>query len=165
VAACSGGNGGYIPPVPEPNVAQTVGIDTDEHLLPNPGAGAGVFVEYAAGGTWHIFTTCDTTQSHFTCGWDLVASIDPSQPLSVVEQADVDKRDQVRSVDKGAVRLVFDTATDIDGVHLSAPPGQSLELDVLLDGQHDASLVSWVSGAAVHLGAPSDPVEFAPTTP
>jgi hypothetical protein len=165
LAACSGGSGGYVPPVAEPGLVQTVGVDTGEQLVPNPGGGAGVFVEYAAGGTWHVFTTCDTTQSNFTCGWDLVASIDRSASLSVTEQAEVDKGDQVLRVDKGAVRLLFDTAMDVDGVHLSAPPGKSLELDVILDGNHDASLVSWVTGGAVHLGAPSDPIQFAPTAP
>jgi len=167
---CSGGDAGYVPiGAYDPATSNILveSIDTGEHLDATPGKGAGVFVEYDAGGNWHIFATCDTDTPQsggYSCAWDLVASVDPALDLTVVDQADLEASDAVYRLDKGALRLVFQTDVDTDGVRLSAPSGKELSLDVVLDGSHDASLVSWVSKQTVQTGT-SDPVDFAPTSP
>lgn len=164
--ACGDDGGGYRPPYDGPTNVLSVDIDTDAQLTAEGGKGAGLFVEYAAGGKWHVFAACDTTQSGYDCTWDVVASIPSTkQALAVPDQTGLDADDSVIRVDKGAVRLFFRTTTELDAVRMTAPAGEPLQLDVILDGLHDASLVSWVGGGAVHVQAPSDPVTFVPTAP
>src|SRR5215203_6098012 len=45
-------------------------IDTDELLDVDPGVGAGAFIEYETGGTYHVTTSCDVGQGA-DCYWDL----------------------------------------------------------------------------------------------
>jgi hypothetical protein len=184
LAGCSDDSGGYVPLYGTSQVpVQTVGIDTDASLAVDAGKGVGVFVEYGKGGTWHISATCDTLvntcntpDGGCACVWDLVASVDLPQTLTVSDQkTEFDAaNDSVSQNDAGSVRVIFgDNADNIDGVKLAAPAGATLTLDVFLDGMHDVDLdgtfygsyIQWVSGGAANAGAPSDPVAFAPSTP
>src|SRR6185295_8574160 len=61
------------PAGPAPSV-QNAPIDTGAALDTQPGQGAGVFIEYAAGGKWHLFTSCDTVKSGFGCIWDIIVT-------------------------------------------------------------------------------------------
>ena len=49
-------------------------IDTGVGLETDPGRGVGAFVEYAEGGSWRLFTSCDTLISGFVCLWDVIVS-------------------------------------------------------------------------------------------
>jgi hypothetical protein len=143
-----------------------VDIDTDAPALTtDAGDGAGVFVEYMDGGAYHVFSTCDTNKSGYSCQWAIVASIDPTLSLQVTDDGDLEGDDTITRVDEGAVRLVFNSDADFDGAVLSAPAGEKLRLNVVLDGCYDSSLVSWVSNGSIVSGAPSDPVDFVPTSP
>lgn len=149
---------------------RSVDIETGEMLTADPGQGAGVFVEYAAGGAYHVFSTCDTKLSNDRCQWLMVASIDPTLSLSVKDDGDLeyddpDYPDAITRVDQGAVRLSFDVGDDFDGAVLTVPPGEKLRLNVMLDGCYTTNLVSWISGTTVENGAPTDPVDFVPTSP
>jgi hypothetical protein len=165
-AVACGDGGNPPPPYSPPGNVLSVDIDTDAQLQAEGGKGAGLFVEYATGGKWHVFAACDTTQSGFDCTWDLVVSLpDAKQALTVSDKTDLDASDAVLRVDEGALRLFFRTSTEVDGVRLSAPAGQQLQVDVILDGVHDGSFVNWVGGGAAKAGAPSDPIIFLPTAP
>jgi len=142
-----------------------VDIDTGETLTADAGQGAGLFVEYVTGGAYHVFSTCDTDKSGFSCEWRMVASVDPTLALSVKDDGDLEKDDVITRIDKGAVNLLFNSDSDFDGAVLTVPAGEKLRLNVLLDGAVDASLVNWVSDGSVRTGAPSDPVDFVPTSP
>jgi hypothetical protein len=158
-------DGYYSQPV-GPTNALSMDIDTGAQLKSDPGKGVGVFAEYTAGGEWLVWTTCDTTSSGYLCGFDILASVKPTETLAVEDQtSDLEAPDQVVRVDQGAVRLVLQTGTDTDGVWLTAPAGEALELDVEWDGESAGSTLSWPRGGAVQIGAPSNPVELVPTTP
>jgi hypothetical protein len=145
---------------------QTVSIETGEMLTADPGQGAGVFVEYAAGGAYHVFSTCDTSTSGFDCQWAMIASIDPTLSLTFKDDGDLESDDSITRVDKGAVKLLFNSGADFDGAVLTVPPGEKLRLNVMLDGCYTSNLVSWISnGTTVQNGAPTDPVDFVPTSP
>src|SRR5882672_3572150 len=60
--APGGGNGGKTTPI----LAE---VDTDQTLNANPGEGVGIYAEYATGGHWYIWWTCDTNQdaTHRPC--------------------------------------------------------------------------------------------------
>jgi hypothetical protein len=148
------------------NQVQRVDIETGEMLTADPGQGAGVFVEYAAGGAYHVFSTCDTNTSGFSCQWLMIASIDPTLSMTVKDDGDLESDDSITRVDKGAVKLLFNSGADFDGAVLTVPPGEKLRLNVMLDGCYTTNLVSWISsGTTVQNGAPTDPVDFVPTSP
>lgn len=160
--ACTSTPDGYVPLADyAPNNVLAVDIDTGAQLSLDPGQGVGVAVQYAAGGTWTIATACDTLKSNYTCAWDLVVSVPLPNPLEPLGNADP----RVYRVDPGALRIVVPSQSGADSFSFSAPPGVTLELDVVWDGQHDASMVSWVEGGALKTGAPSNPVDFRPTSP
>ncbi len=145
---------------------QHVDIETGEMLTADPGQGAGVFVEYAAGGEYHVFATCDTSTSGLSCQWVMVTSIDPTLSLGAKDDGTLEDDDSITRVDKGAVRLLFNSGSDFDGAVLTVPPGEKLRLNVMLDGCYTTNLVSWISsGTMVQNGAPTDPVDFVPSSP
>jgi hypothetical protein len=166
----------YSQPSSGPTNVLKMDIDTGGHLVADPGKAVGIFAEYTAGGQWLLWTTCDTTSSGYLCGFDIVASVKAGEALAVENQtADLEDTDKVLRVDDGAVRLIFETDTDTDGVWLTAPAGETLELDAELDGGDPVicdrntgvcqQIVSWPSGGAVQVGAPSNPVDLVPTAP
>jgi hypothetical protein len=157
---------GYVQPQADPVQVFAVDVDTGETLEGHPGQGYGVFVEYAAGGDWHLWTTCDSDVTGYACRWDLIASVDATSTLEVTDKTELEAPDQVLRIHQGAVRLVFQTDSDTDGVRLAATPGEPLSLDLEWDGPFiPSSTLSWFGGGAVHSGAPSNPVDLMPTTP
>lgn len=166
LSACGPTPTGYVEPQGDPVHVYSVTVDTGETLVAQPGQGYGVFVEYAAGGEWHVFTTCDADVTGYSCAWDLIASVDGTETLAVTDQTDLEAPDKVLRIDPAAVRLVFQTDSDTDGVRLTGTPGEPLSLDLEWDGPFAASsTLSWFGGGAVHTGAPSDPVDLTPTAP
>jgi hypothetical protein len=179
VAGCSGSDVYYAPiGAPPPTVIRTVTIRTDWFVTPlNQGQEAGLYVDYKAGGEWRIQATCNVLESYPCefdtsqdctpppCAWDLVATA-RSGPLDFVA-AGLDPEDRIYRANDGAIRLYFDTTTEIDSVRLLADPGEGLQLDVLLDYYNDVAVVSWTEEDAdeVTTGAPSNPVVFSPTAP
>jgi hypothetical protein len=179
VAGCGGSDVYYAPVgVSSPSVIHTVDVATDVVVTPDePGKGAGLFVDYAAGGKWRIQTTCNVLDTRPCdvdpsqdcqpppCPWDVVATA-LSGSLDV-QGAEIDETDRIFRVNEASVRLMFDTAAEIDSVRLSADPGERLQLDVYLDYIYDATRVSWATqdGTIETDGAPSNPVVFSPTAP
>jgi hypothetical protein len=179
VAGCGGSDIYYTPVgVSAPTVIRTVTIGTDVVVTPDePGLGAGLFVDYMAGGSWRIQTTCnvleklpcdfDPSQECLPppCPWDVVVTA-LSGTLEVTG-AEIDPSDRIFRANDGAVRLMLETADEIDAVHLAAEPGEKLQIDVFLDFFYDASRVSWAGedGTIETNGAPSNPVVFLPTAP
>jgi len=160
---------------PTPNVTNA-GIDTGQMLETDPGHGAGVFVEYAAGGTWHVFTTCDTAVSHVDCNWDIVVtSVGPSSTALGTLTADNLESEDDLFKDNGAAHLVAFTSIDTDGFFVSGAPGATLRVDALLDALSTETLdqardrtrrfIFWIGGGGVQAGAPSNPLDLTPTTP
>lgn len=160
------GYGGPTGSAPYPVNVLTVDIDTDALLQGLPGEEVAVNVAYGAGGLWHIETTCDTPQSGYACDWDIVVSLGGSHPLETIDG-------RATRVDGGAFRLVLPGQTSGDVSEFTGPPGESLRVDVILDGVHgnwanhdlDAWMVGWVEDNTAKYGAPSNPVDFLPTTP
>jgi hypothetical protein len=180
LTACSGGADTYYLPYAGggSSTIRTISIETNWGANPDEPTGnaAGVWVDYVTGGSWRVRTTCNLEHPCDSdpsgkcpsppCAWDIVTTIQ-SGSLEV-SGADVLPEDSVYRVSDTSVRLVFQTAEEIDGVALKSDPGAELSLDVMLDGQYDSSFVNWIAEGdttAVSTGAPSDPVVFAPSTP
>lgn len=152
-----------LEPDPPHNVL-TVDIDPDVMITPDPGKEVALHVAYSSFGAWLLESTCDTLQSGIPCDWDLVVSVPEPGELSTTDSRAI-------RIDPSSLRIVIPGQTSSDAIELIAPPGERLELDVMLDGVHDgwadysldAWMVNWIEGGIVQLGAPSNPVRFAPT--
>lgn len=175
---CGGSDVYYAPVgVVSPSSIRTVDIASDVVVTPDePGKGVGLFVDYLAGGKWRIQTTCNVLEvvpcdadpsqdcQPTPCPWDVVATA-LSGTLEV-QGAELDATDRIFRVNDASVRLVVETAAEIDSVRLLADPGEHLQLDVYLDGLYDATFVSWANqDGTITSNPPSDPVVFSPTSP
>jgi len=155
-----------VTPPPVEREPMLVSIETDVSLESVPGDGVGVFVEYYPGGTYRIWTTCDTNYSGVSCPIDVYMSIDSSSTFGAVSGVDLEGADFINVDDTyGTVDLHVETASDIDSAEIDVTPGAILRLEVLVDGVPQPRFVYWFGNGVLHKGAPTSPVDFAPTVP
>ena len=148
---------------PTPAIAD-VSIDPGAAMAANPGEGVGIYVEYAGGGHWNVFTTCDTAISGASCNFDLVVTSDQSLTIGAVEGSDLGPTDSLTLESDGTIRLVADTDFGMNGFSFDADPGAAIELDALLDGEAQPRFVYAVSDGELLNGVPSNPVDFTPSS-
>ena len=148
-------------PAPTPTVEEAA-IDTDRLLDIAPGAGAGVFIEYEAGGTYHLTTSCDVGQGG-DCLWDIVVTPLANAALLSVAPLGLESDDSVTLGSGNQVRLVANTGKDFDGFSFQTDPGAAIELDALLDDGPGNRYMFWVGDGALHSGAPSNPIDLVPS--
>ncbi|WP_437625443.1 hypothetical protein [Sorangium sp. So ce1151] len=160
-----GDDGDNDSPPPPTNDPLLVSIDTDAVLNSEPGEGVGIFVEYTAGGTWKLWTTCDTNQSKVVCSFDLYASVDTSSELLDIVGSDLEKTDATRLVDEGIAYFHAETGADIDAMTFTTTKGAVVRLEAYLDGAQEPRFVYWFGDGVLHEGAPSNPLDFEPTEP
>jgi hypothetical protein len=144
-----------------------VAIVTGQTLSTDLGKGAGVFVEYAGAGQWHVWTSCDSLLvSGSQCRYDLFftpesgstiagAKLDPSVG-SVSSTSTSAEAHVITTTGSNAVDLVLST------------PGSGLMIEARIDGDPDPHIFYWAGpeGAGViHQGAPTNPALFVPTAP
>ncbi len=139
-------------------------IDTDQLLEAKAGEGAGVFVEYEAGGAYHVSTACDSYNG-IPCYWDIVVRSLDGAKISSVSPGDLERNDNLTFGADDELGLVAVTGEDYDGFSLQTAPGAALSVDVLLDGGCGNQYLFWVGDGAVYGGAPSNPVYLVPSSP
>lgn len=150
--------------------AASAWIETDERLEAAPGEGAGVFVEYESGGRWHVWLTCDTSVTGRPCHFDVFAQALGASIGNVVGES-LSPGDAVYHDCSDTAQLMTSTRATISGMYFDAPPGATIQLDVLLDGAPYPELVYWYGKhrkgdrSDVRYGAPGNPVAFTPTRP
>jgi hypothetical protein len=157
---------GYSPPPggqPPTDVGtiESAIIDTDQTLDFESGKGAGIFVEYESGGTYHVTTSCDVDQGD--CFWDIIAMPLDRAEVKSVAPADLESDDSVTFGAGNQVRLAAYTLSDFDGFTLKTEPGAALEIDALLDDLPGNRYVFWVGDGALRSGAPSNPMDLVPS--
>jgi hypothetical protein len=150
--------GGSAPP--PSSVIEAATIDVDQTLDVDAGAGAGIFIEYEAGGTYHFTTSCDTGLGD--CYWDIIVTPLDGAKLKSTAPAGLESDDSI-SVGDNRARLVAYTGADFDGFTLETEPGAAIELDGLLDNENANRYFFWVGDGALHNGAPSNPVDLVPS--
>jgi hypothetical protein len=139
-------------------------IDTGATINVSAGAGVGVFVQYATGGQWTITTACDTNSSGFGCNFDLfVSGVDPSTTINNPQGQSLSGADTVDLQADGSVHLGTNTSTGLDGLTFTTTPGATIELETFLDGVPQPRFVYWVGDRVLHEGAPTDPIDLAPS--
>ena len=138
-------------------------IDVDRQIEVDPAGGAGVFVEYAAGGHWHVRTSCDTGRG--PCPWDVLVSPDAGHALSNVAPEALESNDSLHEYasSPGSWQLTAYTSSDLDGFTFDTDPGAAVEVDALLDGVCAVGYFYWVGDGALHSGSPSNPLFLVPS--
>ena len=162
----SGGGDGSQPPPDQTLTAnpQKVAIDTGATLTSPGGGGVGVFVQYASGGHWTFTTACDTTTSGVSCGFDLFLSgVDPATVLSNPKGQALEATDNIEILADGSLHFQAITSTGLDGLTFDATPGADIQLEMYLDTQPQPRFVYWIGDKVLHTGAPTDPVDLAPS--
>lgn len=149
------------PPPPSGPIEQAV-IDTDQLLDVEPGEGAGAFIEYESGGTYHVTTSCDVT-SGVDCLWDIVVTPLDGAPIYTIAPFDLETDDSLTFGEVNRLRLIAYTGDDFDGFDFLTDPGAAVEVDVFLDDGAGNKFLFWVGDGAVHNGAPSNPVDLVPS--
>lgn len=154
------GDPGY-PPSSSGNIEEAT-IDADQLLEIDPGAGAGAFIEYETGGTYHVTTSCDVGQGG-DCYWDIVVTPLADAALLSVSPFDLESDDSVVLGSGNQVRMVARTGKDLDGFSFQTDPGAAIEFDALLDDGPGNRYLFWVGDGALHSGAPSNPIDLVPS--
>ena len=151
----------YPPPTSSVNIEEAT-IDTDQLLEIDPGDGAGAFVEYETGGTYHVTTSCDVGQGG-DCYWDILVTPLGDASLLSVSPFDLESDDSVVLGFGNQLRMVAKTGKDLDGFSFQTEPGAAIELDALLDDGPGNRYLFWVGDGALHSGAPSNPIDLVPS--
>jgi len=139
-------------------------IDVDAQIDTRPGEGAGVFVEYAAGGHWVVRTTCDI-ENGTPCAWDIIVTPEDGRSISNVQPENLEATDSVGTYPQfpRSYQLIAQTSGDLDGFSFDTEPQSAVSVDVFLDEACALPYVFWVGEGAIHTGAPSNPIVLIPT--
>jgi hypothetical protein len=156
-----------VPTVPAPTLdtPKQVAITPGKTLNAVAGDGVGIFVEYAEGGHWHVWTTCDTNKSKLPCDFEAFAIPAKGAKISNVQAEMPESGDVAEKLKDGSAHLSVSTSTELDGMTFDATPGAVVELEVYFDGVPDSRVVFWYGSDTLHTGAPTDPVDFLPDAP
>ncbi|HEY0466595.1 MAG TPA: hypothetical protein VGC79_20445 [Polyangiaceae bacterium] len=142
-------------------------IDTDAKIETRPGASAGVFVEYGAGGHWRLLTTCDTANNVPPCGWDIIITPEDGRSISNVAPEDLETNTDSVGIYpeyEHSYHLLAETGDDLDGITFDTEPGTAIAVDAFLDGKCALPYFFWVGDGAAHTGSPSNPLVLIPTS-
>ena len=141
-------------------------IDVGAHIETQPGQGAGLYVEYAAGGHWLLRTTCDSVANGTPCDWDVIVTPEDGRSISNVAEEDLEPAtDSVGIYPEypSSYQLLAHTSDDIDGISFDTEPGTAIQVDSYLDGSCALPYFFWVGDGAAHTGSPSNPLVLIPT--
>jgi hypothetical protein len=153
------------PPPPPVDDISTVYIDTNASMETDPGYGVGLYVQYADGGHWTVYTSCDTAFDGAECEFDVVIAPEYGLDFYSVSAQDFESADMVEFYEDGSLHMVVYTTYGLNGVSFQTEPGASIQVDTLLDGYDAPEFVYSVSRGVVREGVDTNPVEFVPDLP
>ena len=144
--------------------AKAVAIDTDATLETEAGQGAGVLVEYMAGGHWHIWTVCDTAISGYSCEFDITGQAIGANVSNLLAE-ELESGDVATSYCADTAILGATTRVDFDGIWFDTHAGATVRVTAALGQTLYENVFFWKSGGVVHEDANANPVEFTPLAP
>jgi hypothetical protein len=159
-----GTNGNSITPV-------LVDVDTGRTMSAQPGDGLGVFVEYHAGGHWHIWWTCDTNKTNQSCPMDVKITFPARAPGAFTNaQADGVSASGVSPLVASPTQLesVTTTTTGIDGMTFDTAAGAVVSLEASIGSLKDGSFIFFVQNGKINggfTGKLTDPLELEGSAP
>jgi hypothetical protein len=141
-------------------------IDTGRTIDIDAGQGAGVYIEYATGGHWHVRTSCDSDKQNTGCDWDVLVYPTAGHTLSKLAPEDLEAGDSLHSYSgsQDTFELTAHTTTDLDGFTFDGDPGAAVTIAAYLDGTCALPYFFWVGDGALHPGSPSNPLTLTPSS-
>jgi hypothetical protein len=107
-------------------------VDTDQVMNADPGRGVGVFTEYAAGGKWHVWWTCDTALSNQSCDVALSATVATGTIANV--DASALQEGSVITSNPSRLEARVTTSNQVHGVTFTTNPGAVITLEATVGG-------------------------------
>ena len=125
LTACAGhsNNNNHPPPSTTP---LTVVVDTNQTLnvTGQGGQGVGVFVQYAAGGHWHVAWACDTSLSGLPCDYQLTMT---GTAIANAKTSQFETTDTLDSATTDQLVATSHVTMGIDAVDFDAQPGADMK--------------------------------------
>jgi hypothetical protein len=150
--------------LPPSGVAAQSPIDTGVGIASDPAhPGAGVFIEYAAGGHWHVTTVCDTAVSGEGCSFNIDGQVLNGTVANVLGDA-LEPYDFAAITCADIATLSVVTYADSDGTWFDAPPGATVRFTAWL-GNQPTNFLNWMSGGAPAFPATAGAIDLVPTAP
>jgi hypothetical protein len=138
------------PAAPVSPAPMLVEVDTDQTMNAVAGDGVGVFIEYRKGGHWHVWWTCDTTQTHQSCEFSVSAAA-ASGNVSNVDASEL-PGGFVASPTESRVDASSTTTTGVHGIRFDSSPGAVVTIEASVGGLKDGSFLFFVQDGKVNGG-------------
>ena len=164
----------YAPPPGEPTQPGSgtspspmlVEIDSDQTMNAVGGDGVGVFVEYARGGHWHLWWTCDTAGTNQSCEFSVSATV----ATGTITNLDASELEGgfVTSPTPSRVDAKSTTTTQVHGIRFDTEPGAVLTVDAAVGGFKDGAFLFFVQDGKVNggfSGKLTNPLQFQGSAP
>jgi hypothetical protein len=165
LTACAIRSGKNEPP-PSTTEPLTVVVDTNQTMNVQGGQGVGVFVQYGAGGHWHVFWACDTSLSGLPCDFSIKMS---GSTISNAKTSQFEQTDALDTATPGDLVATTHVTTGVDAVDFDAQPGADMKIDLTMSGLRGGDFFFFVQNGQVNGNFPSneltDPLIFEPSTP
>jgi len=163
VGGSSGSSGTSSPSAPSPMLVE---IDTDQVMTADPGQGVGVFTEYAKGGKWHVWWTCDTAKTNQDCDFAVnvtaasgnITDVDAAELQGGFSSTPTPSRVEARTK----------TASQLHGIKFSTNPGAVITLEASVGGVKDGAFLFFVQDGKVNggfTGKVTNPLQLQGSTP
>jgi len=160
-----GGTVGTAPSGPSAS-PMLVTVDTDQTLNAAGGAGVGVFVEYSKGGHWHLWWTCDTSQSGQSCDFNITATV-ASGTLRNVDGSSL-PGGFFTSPSPTEIVAKTTTTTDSPALRFDSDPGAIVTLTASVGGVTDGAFLFCVQNGQLNggfAGKLTNPLELQGSAP
>ena len=163
--------GGDVGATPASTTPVLVDVDTGRTMSAQPGDGLGVFVEYQAGGHWHVWWTCDTNKTSQSCPMDVKVSL----PAGATGQLSNAKADGATpsgtaplTISPTQLESVTTTTTGVDGMTFDTVAGAIITLEASIGTLKDGSFIFFVQNGKINggfAGKLTDPLELEGSAP
>ncbi len=143
-----------------------VEVDADQTMNAVGGEGVGVFVEYARGGHWHLWWTCDTTKTKQSCEFSVSAAAATGN-VSKLDAAELEGG-YVASSTESRVEARSTTTTEVHGIRFDTTPGAVITIDATVGGLRDGAFLFFVQRGQVNggfAGKLTNPLQFQGSAP
>ena len=165
----SGTSGSTTVPSTTPMLVE---VDTDQVMNADPGNGVGIFTEYAAGGKWHVWWTCDTSISQLPCDVTLTAKT-ASGAITDLDASELQQAGQTSTPTADSVSVSVTTTTELHGLKFTTDPGAILTLSATVGGLAEGpglnkSFFFFVQDGKInggYTGVLTNPLQFQGTKP
>lgn len=127
-----------------------VEIDTDQTMTAVGGDGVGVFIEYAKGGRWHVWWTCDTARTQQACEFSVSAAA-TSGNISNLDSAELEGG-FTTSPTASRVDATSTTTMQVHGIRFDTDPGAIITIDAAVGGLKDGAFLFFVQDGKVNGG-------------